>query len=290
MRAGPLSDHKVIALLNAYYVPVYTSNEDYEAKSTAVSAEEKAEKQRIFVEFAEAHMGTGDVHVYILKPDGHALGGLDIGSALDVKKLTSLLEKSAAALDTPRGDPVIAPKVTSVAPPHGADDLALHLISRGDHTGTPHWSWREFPAENWFILELAEWSKLLPPKDLPIAPGAAWELDKEVMAIPLHRFYPQTEETTDDARTQIERQSVRAKVLSVEAGVATARLDGMVALRRTNTNGKPDPNLIEATLVGSIQWEGATAKGPARIRLLQLVTASAHHGAEPFEVAVKSVK
>ena len=37
MRAGPLSNDKVISLLNAYYVPVFISNEDYDEKGQALS-------------------------------------------------------------------------------------------------------------------------------------------------------------------------------------------------------------------------------------------------------------
>src|SRR5712691_1535243 len=121
MRAGPLSNDKVIALLNRYYVPVYVSNEDYHGKSASASPEEKKEKQRIFIEFLDGKLGTGDVHVYIMKPDGHAMEGLDIGSAMKIDKMIALLERCAAKLGTAAGDPVIAPKATS-APPKADPD------------------------------------------------------------------------------------------------------------------------------------------------------------------------
>jgi hypothetical protein len=286
MRAGPLSDDKVIALLNAYFVPVYLSNEDYVGETATASPPEKAEKQRIFTEFVDGKLGSGDVHVYILKPDGHALEGLDIGSAVNTKNLIALLERSAARLETKAGAPVVAPQATSAAPKHDANDLVLHLVSRGEHTGTAHYSWREFPAENWIVLRPAQWRKLLPEK--PVA-GTTWEPDPKVMAEPLHRFYPQTEDTTDDARTNIDRQIVRATVVSVESGIVTARLEGKLTMRRTATSGKADPNVIESGLIGSIQWDAQGKDGPT-IRSLQLVTEKAMHGKEPFDVAVKSVK
>lgn len=290
MRAGPLSNDKVIALLNRFYIPVYTSNEDYADKSTAVTPEEKAEKQRIFIEFSDARLGTGDVHVYILKPDGHALAGLDIGSAMNIEKEVALLEQSAAKLGTAAGDPVIAPRATSAPPKADPGALILHLTARGQGTGPKAGSWREFPSENWIILKRDQWLKLLPSANPgPGAVGNAWDMDREVMAEPLHRFYPQTEETTDDARTQIDRQEMRATIVSIESGVTTARIAGKLSMRRTNTSGKPDSNLIEADIAGSIQWE-TTGKDAPRVRSLQLVTSRALHGKEPFEVAVQSVK
>lgn len=287
MRAGPLSNDKVIALLNRYYVPVYTSNEDYEGKSPAASPEERAEKQRIFGEFSDLKLGTGDVHVYILKPDGHALEGLDIGSAMVVEKEIALLERCAAKLGTVGGDPVIAPKVTSVAPSADPGALVLHVTARGAGTGPTAGSWREFPAENWVILKRPQWQKLLlPPQPAPTI-GTSWDLEKDVMAEPLHRFYPQTEETTDDARTQIDRQEMRATVISIESGVITARIQGKLTMRRTNTNGKPDSNVIEADIGGSLQWT-ADGVGDPEIRSLQLVTIKALHGRESFDVVAES--
>ena len=45
MRAGPLSDEKVIRLLNAYFVPVYVSNEEYRDDGTASPEERKVYTQ-----------------------------------------------------------------------------------------------------------------------------------------------------------------------------------------------------------------------------------------------------
>ncbi len=137
------------------------------------------------------------------------------------------------------------------------------------------------------ILKRAQWQKLLPPQQPTPTVGTAWDLEKEVMAEPLHRFYPQTEETTDDARTRIDRQEMRATVISTESGVITARIQGKLTMRRTSTNGKPDPNLIEAEIGGSIQWRTDGPDGP-KIRSLQLVTMKAIHGHEPFDVIAES--
>ena len=63
----------MINLINRYFVPVYVSNEDFRAGGHA-SAEERAEKDRIYREALAAKLSTGTVHVYIVAPDGHQIG------------------------------------------------------------------------------------------------------------------------------------------------------------------------------------------------------------------------
>ena len=69
MRTGPFSSEKVVALLNAYYVPVYVSNEDFRGDGPA-PAEERKELQRIFAEGYKAKLSVGTVHAYVLSPEG----------------------------------------------------------------------------------------------------------------------------------------------------------------------------------------------------------------------------
>ena len=65
MRAGPLSNSKVISLLNRFFVPVYAMNEDYRDGGAAPAAD-RAEYNRIFKQSLAAGLSTGTVHVYIL--------------------------------------------------------------------------------------------------------------------------------------------------------------------------------------------------------------------------------
>src|SRR6267143_357481 len=97
MRAGPLSNSKVIELLNRFFVPVYTVNEEYTSKGSA-PAEDKAERERIFREGYEHHWSVGTVHVYVLRPDGHLFGTLHVAEAARTKTLLGLLEKAVAEL------------------------------------------------------------------------------------------------------------------------------------------------------------------------------------------------
>jgi acyl-CoA carboxylase subunit beta len=76
MRAGPLSDPEVAQLLNQYFVPVYVSNEDY-GETPQVSAEEDAERTRIFRQGHQLGLSVGTVHVYLLDPDGDGSGAAE---------------------------------------------------------------------------------------------------------------------------------------------------------------------------------------------------------------------
>src|SRR3954469_15867304 len=136
MRAGPLSDDKVISLLNRYYVPVFVSNEDYEKDGPAAPEEKKA-KLGIYVEAVNNKLGSGSVHVYVVKPDGHVLETLGVVNATkdNGRMLVELLERCAKTMNVTAGDPVVKPATVSTAPPAPAGALVLHLVSRGENTG-----------------------------------------------------------------------------------------------------------------------------------------------------------
>jgi hypothetical protein len=78
MRAGPLSDAKVIELLNAHFVPAYVSNDEIPGDADAVRAE-RAERERVLRAFLDAGMSAGSVHAYVLTPDGRPFSAFSIG-------------------------------------------------------------------------------------------------------------------------------------------------------------------------------------------------------------------
>src|SRR6516162_10084483 len=114
MRAGPLSNAKVVSLLNRYFVPVYAINDDY--NSGAVPVAERAEYMRIYHEALKAKLSAGTVHVYIVKPDGHTIDSLHVATASNVDKLIDLLERSTKKLKTAPGKPLVKPRPQSVPP------------------------------------------------------------------------------------------------------------------------------------------------------------------------------
>src|SRR5215471_12283012 len=97
MRAGPLSNTKVVSLLNRYFVPVYAVNEDYRKGGSAPAAE-KAEYMRIYRAALKAKLSTGTVHVYILDPDGKPIDSRHVAKASNVYTLVDLLESTVKKL------------------------------------------------------------------------------------------------------------------------------------------------------------------------------------------------
>lgn len=281
MRAGPLSNSKVIALLNRYFVPVYSSNEDTNQTGTA-PPEEKSERSRIYNETAQAKLPLGDVNVYVLGPDGHPVDALGVVAAMNVDQLTQMLERVVQRLHTAPGAPVVKPTTISVPPTSASESLVMHLTARRASKG----SWGEFPSENWLILSRPEWSTLLPTDAIKV--GSSWDFSKEMTARLLTKFYPQTEETSNADRNRIDHASLKATVVSIENGMARARLDGTLKMKHTFYPGKQDNNFVNATLLGFMDFE----PDKHRIETFRLVTSKATYGAEDatdFGAALRSM-
>src|SRR5512143_1250667 len=143
MRAGPLSNPRVIDALNRNFVCVYINNEDYYSKDGRAPAEERAELQRIRQEGFAKKLDVGNVRSYVLTPDGHAYDILRRES-----DMLSMLQRAVEEFKPQPGKSVVAPNRQSAPPPAPADAVVLHLIARGDDRG----SWGQFPAENWIVL------------------------------------------------------------------------------------------------------------------------------------------
>jgi len=275
LRAGPLSDRRVIDLLNRHFVPVYIVNEEYAGKGGSASVEERAALQRVRQEGYAKKLSVGTVHAYVLDPDGHTHDSLHVASALQTSRLLAMLERAVAHFKPRPGSPIVTPARQSTPPPAPANGLVLHLISRSDARD----SWGHFPAENWIALRREEWSRLLPRDSAN--PGQTWELDREVTGRILTYFYPQTE--NNDARTErIEAHSLTAKVIAVNGDLVTARVDGFVRMSHAFYPGRTAEPL-QAEVVGVLTFV------PAQPPTLQLVTTRAAHGTRRFNVAVSTV-
>jgi hypothetical protein len=278
MRAGPLSNSKVIELLNRYFVPVYAVNEDYELKGSA-AAEEKAERARIFKEGYARHWSVGSVHVYVLRPDGHLFDTLHVAQAARPENLIALLEKAVTELKPASGQPIVPPAPQSQQPQCEKDSLPLHLVARSlDGRG----AWGEFPVEDWIVLSRAEVEQLLAPKTF--LTGTTWTLDREVATKLLTHFYPATE-NNDVSKNKFERQSLKATVVSINEGVARARLEGDMKMEHWFYH-KPDGKFVEATVVGFVDFHPAKKE----IGSLRLVTDEATYGGGKFAIGLRSLE
>jgi hypothetical protein len=270
MRAGPLSNEEVITLLNRYFIPVYTSNEDSGPQGHG-AAEEREEHIRIYREAMTSPCGAGAVFVFILNPAGHVIDGLDVARASRGNALAEMLQGVVKKLNTNPGPPVLKPTAQSQPPPHDADSLVLHLTARSYRKVFP---WGEFPAENWIILRRPEWSTLLPSGEVKV--GSSWPIEDAVITTLLRNFYPPMEDIdTRDNRSRIEASSLRATVISVTQRIVQVRLDGMLRMKRTFYARRNDDNRVEATVIGLLEFDA----GARRISDLELVTDKATYGA-----------
>src|SRR5436309_5478102 len=115
MRAGPLSDARVIALLNRAFVPIYVVNEDYRGSGPA-PPEERKELQRIHQEGYKKKLSVGTVHAYVLTPDGHTHDSLHVASAARTERLLAMLDRAVEHFKPKEGKPIVAPAPQSAPP------------------------------------------------------------------------------------------------------------------------------------------------------------------------------
>ena len=277
IRAHTLADDRVIDAINRCFVPVFGANEEYTG-SGAASPEEKAERHRIFVETVQAKLDTGEDRIYILNPDGKVFDSISIRTAKQAEQFLARLEKAVQTLGTRSGEVVVRPKSLSVPSPAGPDDLVLHLTARAFNRK----AWCEFPAENWLVLQPAEWEQFVPGKT--VAVGSSWDIPPALSARLLTCFYPQTE-NNDLAANRLDRQVLRARVTGEQNGVAHVRLDGELRLKHRFYPNRADDLFAEATLVGFFDFDLSRR----RLRSLRLVTEKGTYAGHDFGVAVRSV-
>ena len=279
MRAGPLSNRKVIELLNGCFVPVYTVNEDY-GKNGIVPKEEKEERERIFKAGYAAKKSVGTVHVYILAPNGDLVDTSHVAEAAKPKKLIALLEKTAVDLKLTAGSPVAKPGPQSEAPACDKDCLALHLTARSlDGKG----AWSEFPVENWIVLSPVDQRRITGQRK-EVRPGDTWEIDAETARKLLTHFYPATE-NNDVSKNRFMQDKLNATVISRDGAVAKARITGNFKMEHSFYH-KPDGNIAEGSVIGFVEF----TPGTDRISAFDMITDKASYGGGTFAVAVRNAR
>jgi hypothetical protein len=266
-------------------VPVYISHDAHETGDAP--AEDKKEWRRIYHEATTKLRRSGTVHVYILAPaDGAVIESIDIGTATQPEKLYARLEAVVKKLGTPEGKPIVAPSPQSSPPRSEAGSLVLHLAARSSR-GT----WNEFPVENWIVLRRAEAMKLVPAGDVKV--GTTWPLDEGVAARFLTNFLPNGFGYASYHKTEIREQSLRATVVSVDGGVARARIEGTLKLKHksldfSSSPPKPIDQFARMTIVGYLDFE----PGKRHVRSLRLLAdkATARDGQVEYAVGLRSIQ
>jgi hypothetical protein len=262
-------------MLNSYFVPVYASNEKY--WKGGVNPEEAAALRTITTESINKNLGYGDVHVFLVGPDGHVRSSIGVVRATQNDNLKKFLEAAVRDWNLTAGAPVMKPRAQSRPPGNApAGSLVLHGTSRGSREG----DWREFPAENWIVLTPDDTRKLLPPAGAKA--GTQWEVDKAVAHKLLTMFYPQTEDTDSTDRNQFDEYWIKGKVISVTNGAVTARLDSQLQMRRSFYPGRKNLEPINAEILGFLKFS------TGNVEALELSTVKATFSQEPFDAGLRS--
>jgi hypothetical protein len=268
MRAGPLSNAKVIELLNRYFVPVTSANELRDD-----------ERVRIYHAFHAKGLGIGDVHVYVVGPDGNPIGGLDIGSAMDSAKEIAFLNSVIVQLGTEGGSPIFPPHPQSAPPVVESGAPAIHLVSRRPE----HGAWAEFPSENWIVLAKPEWDQLLPPEG--IQAKGSWQIPAPIATKLAEWIYPQTEETKRTNRSRVDIADFRLTMVTMNSSLARARIDGKTRIRHSFYPGKPSEDFASSELLGFVDFNMEAR----RVQRLRMFARKADYNGAPFSCSLASV-
>jgi len=282
MRAGPLSKKTVSDTLNHYFVPVYTSNEDYEGNGAA-PADERAAYKKIYLAALGKKLSTGTVHAYVLSPDGDPVDSLHVADAARGDNLQKMLDRAVERFKPQPGEALVKPRTQSAPPMAPQGGLVLHLTARAEGTNPSDNSWHAYPSEDWIVLEPADVRKWLPPQPA-VAVGSTWEIDRDAATKVLTHFYPQTE-NNDVGKNKIERINLRATAVSSQTGVLRVRLDGDLRMRHPFYH-KDTPDYVDATVVGYLDVK----PGAGGVTALKLSTARATYVDRPFDVGVELVR
>jgi hypothetical protein len=287
MRAGPLSDENVIALLNGCFNPVYAPYTSEETQDV-VSTEEEKEIQRIWRQTLEKKLPYGMVHCYLLEPGtGEVFDTLGVVKASVTNNLLDLLGRAVETYKVKEGKPAVKPGRQVFPPRVSPDALLLHLTARDlgclktaapavrDRTRTVG-GWQDFASENSIVLEKAEWTKLLPP-----AGSTSWTIPPEVASKVLVYFYPQVEANLV-SNHRVNDGALQASIVSSDKERVLVRLEGTLKMKRVQ---QPDALFVEAPLAGYLDYDPAHR----RIRTFRLMTEAGTCESRRFGVAVRSV-
>lgn len=226
------------------------------------------------------------MHVYILAPaDGEVIESIDISTATQPAKLLARLTAVVEKLKTPAGKPLVKPVPQSQPPRSVPGSIVLHTVARS-YQGT----WNEFPVESWTVLSPAETAKLLPADAVKV--GQSWELDKDLTARFLTTFVPNGYGYASYHKIHIMEQKLQATVVSVDKGIAQARLEGVLKLKHQSLNFNVSPpgdteEIAQMPLVGFMDFELGKGKQVRAFRLLA-DKATARNGQTVYAVALTS--
>ena len=314
MRAGPLSNAKVIDLLNHYYIPLVISNNDYNSTGSA-SAEEKRERHRIareskMVEQAKplsvsAASNAADIVCYIVTPTGDVHSTQRLPDCSVAEKVAAFLETAIKDLNVKPGKQVLPARPTLVPPSAGADQIVLHLTARylamngnkrsatgGGEVTLDRWmalignrlrAVSALPSENWIILDKGDWTRLMAPVNA--GEGTNWTLADDLVRKIYTPFYPPST-NNDPSQHQLVEKSLKATLVSVKDGTARVRLEGKVKAKHPFLGFADDDYHVEADVLGYVDYDVAKRQ----IKTVKLVSDKGTYAGGNFGIAIRSIQ
>lgn len=269
MRAGPLSDDRIIKILNSSFVPYYVTFQDYVAGINGVSKEESAEFNRIMAEFAKTNFSRGTVHVYVFTAGLAPLGTLHVAESAKIDVLLPFLNNVVSKLHVAAAPPSFTPRPQSAPPAAPKDSLVLHVFIRGLTLVT------EFPHEDWVVLTPPEVQRLLPPPSA--AAGTQWPLDHAASSKFGERLHPTLEWLVADPegryKTRIDNLDIQATMLPPTGeGVSIAKLEGKIQMFRPAYGYEPAKSNVRANLTGYMKFKDR------RVLSFELIVKDAFYG------------
>jgi hypothetical protein len=271
-------------MLNQYFVPVTSRNEEAFEQNGIAPPDEKKERMRIYLEFFGKKLGIGDVHVYVLGADKNGIASLPIVPAQDPAQMLPFLQGIVTKLNLKPSPPSIKPHPTSRPPANlPPDTFVVHLVSRALSGG----SWHEFPSENWILLNGAESNQLLPPGK--VEPKQSWTIPQPVALKLAEWVYPQNEEKTGKNRSRVDVADFRLTAVTVEGRLVRARIDGKIKLWHGFYPGAMNPqnekDIAASELIGYIDFDVAQR----RIQRLRIVTEKGTYPNTAFAASLVSM-
>jgi hypothetical protein len=234
---------------------------------------------RIYLDFYNRKLPTGDVHVYILGPDKSAITAMSVVPANDPTHLIPLLEGVVAKLNLKPAPSPIKPHPMSRPPGTPADSLVIHLVSRALAGG----SWHEFPSENWIVLSPAESSQLLPAGQTEVK--QSWTVPRPVAVKLAEWVYPQNEEKTGQNRSRVDQADFKLTTVTVQGTLARAKIEGKIRLMHSFYPGGQSQDFAVSDLTGYMDFDTAQH----RIQRLRIVTTKGDYPNTPFATSLVSM-
>jgi hypothetical protein len=249
MRASSFSNPQVVSTISEYFVPVWTSNDDYGGeKKPAAESEDILNVRR---QAASKGLVAGNVNVYILNPEGGVVETMGVSKAMEAQNLLPFLKKLVEEKQLkPRDSKSVAAARAGSKPVDAkvAGSLLVNVATRY----LPPGEVEQGVTEDWLTLSPEELKGFMPPADAAV--GHTWEIPKEVVEKLFRYGYPPVC-NYDQKASKLSKANLKATILAKESKVTLIGLMGQLDMdhsRDGNIDGR-----VTAWLSGVARYDPA---------------------------------